>query len=158
MLVYAAIAGLLAMMGGFVYYASLDNPKLEQVEIKLESVEIKNVNTVEERAELEVTFLVGNPSDKTFTIPSISYDLFVQEKRLGSGQYSTEDVAMPGRAAFYPNSEIPLKNTFSLVKSRVEPDIYNKIVNEQITSFGAEGVITVESAWSIVEKDFKTSM
>ncbi|NIP62281.1 MAG: hypothetical protein GWN01_07800 [Nitrosopumilaceae archaeon] len=158
MLVYVAIAGLLALMGGFVYYASLDNPKLEQVEIQLKSVKVLNVNTVEERAQLEVTFLVRNPSDKTFTIPSISYDLSVEGERLGSGQYSTEDIAMPGRAAFYPDAEIPLKNSFSLVKAQVEPDIYNRIVNEQITSFSAEGVITVESAWSIVEKEFKTSM
>lgn len=158
MLVYVAIAGLLALMGGFVYYASLDNPKLEQVEIKLESVEVLNINTVEERTQLEVTFLVGNPSDKTFTIPRVGYELFANGEKLGSGQYSTEDIAMPGRAAFYPGAEIPLKNTFSLVKSQVEPEIYNKIVNEQITSFSAEGIITVESAWSIVEKEFKTSM
>ncbi len=158
MLVYAAIAGLLALMGGFVYYASLDNPKLEQVEIQLQSVEILNVNTVDERAKLEVTFLVKNPSDKTFTVPRIGYQLFANGNNLGSSQYSTEDVAMPGRAAFYPDSEIALQNTFSLVKSQIDSDTYDLIVNEQITDFSVEGIITVESAWSIIEKEFKTSM
>ena len=39
--VYAAIAGVLALMGGIVYYASLDNVQLEQVEIELTNVELR---------------------------------------------------------------------------------------------------------------------
>ena len=93
MVVYAAIAGLLAMMGGFVYYASLDNPQLEQVEIRLGDVMVRDVNKIEETAKLEVVFLVKNPGEKTFTVPIISYQLFADGQLLGSGQYSTEDVA-----------------------------------------------------------------
>jgi len=36
--VYAAIAGVLALMGGIVYYASLDNVSLDQVEVELTDV------------------------------------------------------------------------------------------------------------------------
>ena len=36
MTVYVAIAGVLALMGGIVFYASLDNPELEQAEIELQ--------------------------------------------------------------------------------------------------------------------------
>ena len=63
-------------MGGFVYYASLDNPQLEQVEIELSNVELLDVNTVENRASLQTTFLVKNPSEKTFTVAVITYELF----------------------------------------------------------------------------------
>ena len=41
--VYVALAGVFAMMGGIVYYASLDNAGLEQVEIELSSVTLKEM-------------------------------------------------------------------------------------------------------------------
>jgi len=117
MIVYASIAGLFGLMGIIIWYASLDNSQLEQVEIRLSSVEVKDVNSIENSAKLEIVFLVKNPSEKTFTVPVIGYQLYADDQLLGSGQYSTEDIAMPGRAVFYPDSEIPLKNTFVLIKS-----------------------------------------
>ena len=158
MIVYAAIAGLLAMMGGFVFYASLDNPQLEQVEIKLSEVSVRDVNKIDNTAKLDVSFLVKNPSDKTFTVPVISYHLFADGQPIGSGQYSTEDISMPGRAVFYPGAEIPLKNTFVLTKAKVDSETYDAILNEQISNFKAEGSITSETSWSVIEKEFSTSL
>lgn len=145
------------MMGMIVWYASLDNSELEQVEIKLLNVEVKDVNKIENSAKLEVTFLVKNPSEKTFTVPIISYQFYADGQLLGSGQYSTEDIAMPGRAVFYSGVEIPLKNTFILKNSDVNSEIYQSILNGNINSFSAEGSITTETSWSLVEKAFKTS-
>ena len=157
MIVYAAIAGLFGMMGIIVWYASLDNPELEQVEVELLNVEIKDVNKIENSAKLEVTFLVKNPSEKTFTVPIIGYQLYADGQLLGSGQYSTEDISMPGRAVFYSGVEIPLKNTFILNKSDVNSEIYQAVLNGNISSFSAEGSITTETSWSLIEKAFKTS-
>jgi len=154
--VYAAIAGVLAMMGGIVYYASLDNVDLEQVEIELTSVKLVDINTINDQARFNVIFLVKNPSDKTFTVSLIEYKLYGNGILLGSGQYSTEDISMPGRAAFYANTEIPLKNVFVLSKSNVGPEIYQSAIENGINSFSAEGIITTESTWSISEKEFKT--
>lgn len=158
MTVYAAIAGMLALMGGIVFYASLDNPQIEKTEIELQSVEIIDVDTIENRVKLQVTFLVKNPSEQTFTVPLISYNLIANGTHIGAAQYSTEDIAMPGRAAFYPNAEIPLKNFFYLVKSEVNSDVYQMIVEEDNVQYSVEGVITVETAWSLIEKDFKSSL
>lgn len=149
---------MLALMGGIVYYASLDNPQLEKVEIELSDVRVREVNTVENRAKLDVTFLVKNPSEKTFTVPVISYKLFADGVLLGSGQYSTEDIAMPGRAVFYSGSEIPLKNTFSLNRSDDNAGAYDAVLGEQVASFLAEGSITTETSWSLIEKEFTTEM
>lgn len=157
MIVYAAIAGLFGLMGIIVWYASLDNSNLEQVEIKLQSVEVKDINKIENSAKLEVTFLVKNPSEKTFTVPIIGYKLFANGQLLGSGQYSTEDISMPGRAVFYSGAEIPLKNTFVLNKSNVDSEIYQAVLDGNINSFSAEGTITTETSWSIIEKQFKIS-
>lgn len=158
MIVYTAIAGLFGMMGIIVWYASLDNPELEQVEIKLQNVEVKDVNKIENYVKLEVTFLVKNPSDKTFTVPIIGYQLYADGQLLGSGQYSTEDISMPGRAVFYSGAEIPLKNTFIVNESDINSEIYQAVLNGNVSSFTAEGVITTETSWSLIEKEFKSSI
>lgn len=158
MTVYAAIAGMLALMGGIIFYGSLDVPEIETTEIKLQSVEVVEINTIENRVKLEVVFLVKNPSDKTFTIPLISYDLYANGKYIGVGQYSTQDVAMPGRAAFYPGAEIPLKNFFNLVKSEENSDVYQMITDGNSVQYNVEGNITIETAWAVIEKDFQSSL
>jgi LEA14-like dessication related protein len=157
-IVYAAIGGLLAIMGGIVYYASLDNPQLEQVEIELSNVELIDVNSIENRAKLQTTFLVKNPSEKTFTVSIITYELFANGNSIGTGQYSTQDIAMPGRAAFYPGSEIPLKSTFQLVLSDVNIQEYQSITRGESIQYSVKGIITTETAWSLVEKEFQSSM
>ena len=158
MILFAAIGGLFALMGYFVYFASLDNPQLEQIEIELVGVEVIQVNSIENRAELETTFLVKNPSEKTFTVPLITFKLFVDGKSIGKGQYSTEDIAMPGRAAFYPGTEIPLKTKFNLVLSDSIVQEYQDIINGDEMRFSVEGEITAETAWSLIEKEFQSSM
>ena len=152
-----AILALLGLMGGIVYYASLDNDDLSMATIDLESVELIDVNSIENRATLKVTFLVGNPGDVTVTVPVITFQLFADGSEVGNGTYSTEDVAMPGRAAFYPDAEIPLNTRMSIVMSEMNESVYDKIVSGQPVQYTASGMITVESAWSIVELDFDTN-
>jgi hypothetical protein len=156
-ILYAAIAGLLAMLGGITWYASLDNPQLSMAEIELADVKVASVNSIEGRANLEVSFMIKNPSDKTFTISNIDYELFANGAPIGRGQYSTEDIAMPGRAAFYPGAEIPLSSTLQLIHSDVNSDAYNSIIGEEPVAFSAKGKMVIESAWSLVEKEFEIS-
>ena len=157
LVVYAAIASMFGLMGAIIWYASLDNPELEQAEIEIFDVEVLSVNKVENSAKLNVTFLVKNPSEKTFTVPLINYKLFADGELLGSGQYSTEDVAMPGRALFTSGAEIPLSSIFQLNKSEVTSEIYQAIIDDKISSFSVNGVMTTESAWSVIEKNFDSS-
>lgn len=157
MIVYASIAGLFGLMGMIIWYASLDNSELEQVEIELLSVEVIDVNTIENSAKLEIVFLVKNPSEKTFTVPVIGYQLFADDQLLGSSQYSTEDISMPGRALFISGAEIPLKNTFILIKSNVNSETYQAVLDGKINKFSAEGNIVTQTSWSTSEKAFVTS-
>jgi len=145
-------------MAGIVYYASLDNPELERIEIQLDDVEIIDVNSIENKAKLQTTFLVKNPSDKTFTVAIIAYELFVNGESIGTGQYSTTDIAMPGRAAFYPGSEIPLKSIFQLVMSETNASEYQSIIEGESLQYTVKGIVTVETAWSLVEKEFESSL
>jgi hypothetical protein len=156
MTVYAAIAGVFALMGGIVFYASLDNDELNQVEIELTNVELIDVNTINNQAKFNVTFLVKNPSDKTFTVSVIDYKLYADGTLLGSGLYSTADITLPGRALFSSGAEIPLKNIFLLSKGDINSEIYQAMIDDKITSFSAEGTIITQSSWSEAENEFKT--
>ena len=156
MTVYLAIAGVFALMGGIIFYASLDNVELEQIEIELTSVELRDINILDNQAKFDVTFLVKNPSDKTLTVSIIDYQLYGNGELLGTGLYSTADIALPGRAMFISGAEIPLKNIFVLSKSEINPELYEDAINEKITSFYAEGMITSQTSWSETDKEFKT--
>ncbi len=152
--VYAAIVGVLGLMGVIVYYASLDNVSLEQVEVKLADVAL--IKATENEAKFVVTFLVKNPSEKTYVVPVIAYQLYDDDVLLGSGKYSTEDVALPGRAQLLPGAEVPLKNTFILTKDEINSEIYQSVINNEITNFIAEGMIITQSTWSVAETEFRT--
>jgi len=154
--VYLAVVGVFALLGGIIFYASLDNDELALIEIELTNVKLIDVNTENNQAKFEVTFLVKNPSDKTLTVSQIQFQLYGDGELLGSGLYSTADIALPGRALFFSGAEIPLKNTFVLNKSEVDSEIYEDATNERITSFSAEGNIITQTTWSEAEKDFKT--
>ena len=157
MTVYAAIGGVLALMGGIVYYASLDNVALEQAEIRLAGVELTNIDNLKNQAKFDVTFNVKNPSEKTFTVAIIDYQIYGDNNELGSGQYSVVDIALPGRAVFYPGSEIPLKSIFVLSKADIDEKVYDAMINNEIDSFTAEGIITTQTTWSTIDKEFTTS-
>jgi len=155
MTVYAALIGVFALMGGIFYYGSLDTSEIKQVEIKLINVELREVSTIDNQVKFDVTFLIKNPSDTTFTVPLIDYQLYGDGVLLGSAQYSTMDITMPGRAAFFPGVEIPLKNIFVLEKTEVNSEIYQDAIENRITNFSAEGSITTQSTWMTHEKEFK---
>ena len=157
MVVYAAIAGMLALMGFFAWYASLENPELEKVEVNLLGVEVGEINRVENTVKVKVKFLVSNPGEKTFTIALINYDLFADGEYLATGQYSTADVPMPGRPIFGSGVQIPIENTIQLERAEIRNELFQAVLDEQITNFKVEGMITTESAWSIVEKEFTAS-
>lgn len=145
------------MLGGITWYASLDNPQLGMAEIQLTNVSVQSVNSIEGTANLEVGFLIKNPSDKTFTVSNIDYELFANGKSLGKSQYSVQDIPLPGRAAFYPGAEIELPSIFKLIHTDTNSDEYNAIINGQPIKFSAKGMVVVESAWSLVEKQFEVS-
>jgi len=154
----AAFAVLFAMFIGFYYYASLDNPQLEMAQLELVDIKVLETNSIDKRATLEITFLVTNPSEKTFTISNINYELFVNNKDVGNGEYSTEDIAMPGRAAIYAGKSVELSSKFNLVYTDQIDNEYSIITNGEQASFRAKGIASIESAWSIVEKPFEVTL
>ena len=154
----AAFIGLGLGMLGLVYYASLDNPLLEKVQLDLVDVKVLETNSIDRRATLELTFLITNPSEKTLTISNINYELFVNDKDVGNGQYSTEDIAMPGRAGIFAGKSVEIPSKFNLVYTDQIANEYSIITNDDKASYRIKGIISVESAWSIVEKPFEAML
>ena len=152
--VYAARVGCLGLMAGIVYYASLDNVSLEQVQVELTDIALREAG--ENEAKFTLTFVVKNSSEKTFVVPVIEYQLYGDDVLLGSGKYSTEDVALPGRAQIFGGAEVPIKNTFILTKDEINSEIYQSVINNEITNFVAEGTIITQSTWSVAETEFRT--
>ncbi len=57
MILYVAIAGLFGFMFAMVGVSLMDIPELEKSQLRLGSVEVTGVNTIENHAKLQVSFL-----------------------------------------------------------------------------------------------------
>jgi LEA14-like dessication related protein len=155
--ILGAFAGLGILLLSLVLFADSGQDVLKQVNIDLAGVKLMDVDKINNRAHLEVSFNVTNPTTITSTISSINYDLFVNGKHLGSGNYNTEDIAMAGRAPLFSGSTVTFTNTFELVDTSQISDEYKDITGGQSVSYKVTGQMTVESAWTLITKDFEST-
>ena len=153
-----AIAGLFAFLFTMMGVSLMDIPELEKSQIRLGSVEVTGVNTVENHAKLKVSFLITNHGERTFVIPVISYELFANGKSIGTSSYSVEDIPMTGRAPFYPGAEIPLDSYLKISLTESNSDEYLAIVNGEFVEFSVKGQYTIETAWQLLEKEFDSTL
>ena len=58
-IVYIAIGALFAFMGGIVYYSTLDFPELEKSELELLSVDVVEIDSIENRMYLKLPFNIN---------------------------------------------------------------------------------------------------
>ena len=158
MTLYVAIAGLLAFLFTMMGVSLMDIPELEKSQLRLGSVEVTGINTIENHAKLKVSFLITNHGERTFVIPVISYELFANGKSIGTSSYSVEDIPMTGRAPFYPGAEIPLDSYLKISLTESNSDEYLAIVNGESVEFSVKGQYTIETAWQLIEKEFESSL
>ena len=158
MILYVAIGGLFVFLFVMVGVSLMDIPELEKAEIKLGSVEVKDVNSIDNHALLKINFLITNHGAKTFVIPIISYELFANGKSIGTSSYNVEDIPMTGRAPFYPGAEIPLGSNMKIFQTEDNNDEYLAIVNGEYVEFSVKGQYTVETAWQLLDIEFESSL
>ncbi len=140
-------------MGGLFVYVD-NTPSLQKAQIELYEVELLSTNTEENSAELSVSFMITNPSDTTFTVPSITYELYADGVLLGTGSYSTEDISMPGRAAFYPETQIPLKSKITIMSNMQNEEIFAMIQSGADANYTTTGILTAQTTWSSTDVKF----
>jgi len=156
-IVYVAIGALFAFMGGIVYYYTLDFPELEKSELELLSVDVIEVDSIDNRMYLKLIFGVTNYGERTVTVPEISFELFANGKSLGSSSYSVSDIPLNGRALMLPGMQVPLVGEITINLTDDIKDVYEAIAAGESLGYRVTGQYTIETAWQIMDIQFDSS-
>ena len=157
-IVYVAIGGLFAFMGGIVYYSTLDFPELEKSELELVSVDVVEIDSISNRMYLKLIFGVTNYGERTVTVPIISYELFANGKSLGSSSYDVSDIPMTGRALMLSGMQVPLVGEMTVNLTDDIKDVYEAIAAGESLDYRVTGQYTIETAWQVIDIQFDSSI
>ena len=156
-IIYIAIGALFAFLGGIIYYSTLDFPELEKSELELLSVNVVEIDSIQDRMYLEVVFGITNHGERTVTVPEISFDLFADGVSLGASSYSVSDIPMPGRALLTSGLQVPLVGKITINLTDDIKDVYEAIAAGESLDYRVTGQYTIETAWQVVDIQFDSS-
>ena len=158
MILYVAIGGLFAFLGGMVYYSTLDFPELEKSKLELLSVDVVEIDSIENRIFLKVIFGITNHGERTVTVPEISYELFANGLSLGSSSYSVSDIPMTGRVLLTSGLQVSLPGEITINLTDNNKDIYEAIAAGESLDYRVIGQYTIETAWQVIDIQFDSSI
>jgi len=157
-IVYVAIGALFAFLGGIVYYSTLDFPELEKSELELLSVDVVEVDSIQNRMHLELVFGVTNFGERTVTVPEISFELFADGRSLGSSSYSVSDIPLTGRVLLTSGLQVSLPGEITINLTDNNKDIYEAIAAGESLDYRVTGQYTIETAWQVIDIQFDSSI
>ena len=155
---YAAIGAMFAFMGGIVYFSTYDIPELEKSELELLSVNVVEIDSIEDRLYLEGVFGITNYGERTVTVPEISFQLFANGKSLGSSSYSVSDIPLNGRALMMSGMQVPLVGKITINLTDDIKDIYEAMAAGESLDYRVVGQYTIETAWQVIDTKFDSSL
>ena len=157
-IVYAAIGAMFAFMGGIVYFSTYDIPELEKSELELLSVNVAEIDSIEDRLYLEVIFGITNYGERTVTVPQIGFELFANGKSLGSSSYDVSDIPLNGRALMMSGMQVPLVGEITVNQTDDVKNIYEAIAAGESLDYRVIGQYTIETAWQVIDVQFDSSI
>jgi len=158
MILYVAIGGLFAFMGAIVYYSTLDFPELEKSELDLLSVDVVEIDSIENRIFLKIIFGITNNGERTVTVPEISFELFANGQSLGSSSYSISDIPMTGRVLLTSGLQVTVPGEITINLTDDNKDIYEAIAAGESLGYRVIGQYTIETAWQVIDIQFDSSI
>ena len=158
MILFVAIGGLFAFMGGIVYFSTLDFPELEKSELDLLSVDVVEIDSIDNRITLNIIFGITNHGERTVTVPEIGFQLFANVKLLGSSSYSVSDIPLNGRALMMSGMQVPLVGEITINQTDDIKDVYEAIAAGESLDYRVTGQYTIETAWQVIDLPFDSSI
>ena len=158
MILYVAIGGLFAFMGAIVYYSTLDFPELEKSELELLSVDVVEIDSIDNRITLKIVFGITNFGGKTVTVPEIGFELFANGISLGSSSYSVSDIPLTGRALLISGMQVALESKMTFNLTDDIKHVYESIANGESVGYRVNGQYTIETAWQVLDIQFDSSI
>ena len=157
-IVYVAIGALFAFLGGIIYYSTLDFPELEKSEIELLSVDVVEIDSIDNRITLNIIFGITNHGERTVTVPQIGFELFANGKSLGSSSYDVSDIPLNGRALMMSGMQVPLVGEITINLTDDIKDVYEAIAAGESLDYRVAGQYTIETAWQVIDIEFDSSI
>ena len=155
---YVAIGAMFAFMGGIVYYSTLDFPELEKSELELISVDVVEIDSIDNRITLNIIFGITNHGERTVTVPQIGFELFANGKSLGSSSYDVSDIPLNGRALMMSGMQVPLVGEITINQTDDIKDVYEAIAAGESLDYRVTGQYRIETAWQVIDVQFDSSI
>ena len=145
-------------MGGIVWYSTYDIPELEKSELELLSVNVVEIDSIQNRMYVDVVFGITNHGERTVTVPEISFQLFANGKSIGSSSYSVSDIPLNGRALMLTGMQVPLVGKITINLTDDIKDIYEAMAAGESLDYRVVGQYTIETAWQVIDTKFDSSL
>ena len=146
-----------AFMGGIVWYSTYDIPELEKSELELLSVNVVEIDSIQNRMYVDVVFGITNHGERTVTVPQIGFQLFTNGKSLGSSSYDVSDIPLNGRALLLSGMQLPLTTEITISLTDDIKDVYEAIAAGESLDYRVTGQYTIETAWQVIDIQFDSS-
>ena len=89
----------------------------------------------------------------------IDFQLFAEGQSVGEKTLSYEDVPVNGRPALFPNSQVPLTDSFVLEYSDETAETFNMVLNNSTQiDWSVSGTAAIESGTTQVTKEFQAEL
>ena len=131
---------------------------MEKSELELLSVNVVEIDSIEDRLYLEVVFGITNYGERTVTVPEIGFQLFANGKSLGSSSYSVSDIPLNGRALMMSGMQVPLVGEITVNLTDDIKDVYEAIAAGESLDYRVTGQYTIETAWQVIDTKFDSSI
>jgi len=160
--IIAIFVGFAAALAGLVGFTNLEQEEIAPlVDVALADVKMKGIDKENPTLMIvRVDFTIFNETKQVLTIAKIDYDIYANEQFVGRGLLSLEDAPLTGRAPLFSGTPTTLPSEMQLRQSPEIMHVWDKLKDENTgdIKWRADGIAHIETAFSIIEKEFDSTL